>query len=151
MEQNFFFITVFFLFISCKQTAENSKEPLSGDLIHNPATISGIEENKKIAELTFENLSHDFGKLTEGSKGEYDFKFKNTGNVPLLISDVQATCGCTTPYWPKRLIFPDSSEKIRVVYDSKNRVGQFSKDIVVTANTYPNTTTLTISGVVFEK
>ncbi|MBX7109174.1 MAG: DUF1573 domain-containing protein [Chitinophagales bacterium] len=106
--------------------------------------------NEDVAILTFETTEHDFGKIKEGDKVTYDFHFTNTGKTPLLISAVKASCGCTTPEWPKEPVQPGASEKIKVQYDSKGREGEFSKGIVVTANTYPNTMTIKISGVVFK-
>ncbi|MFI5134492.1 MAG: DUF1573 domain-containing protein [Chitinophagales bacterium] len=154
MSRNIFLFGVIALsFFSCKQTetkeAAKKDSVLSGDLIKNPNTLTGNEE--KLPELTFETTSHDFGKLTEGDKVEYDFRFTNTGEAPLLISDVKASCGCTTPDWPKGVIKAGQSDVVKVVYNSQGHLGTFSKGIVVTANTYPNQTLLKITGVVFKK
>ena len=90
-------------------------------------------------------------RVTEGDKVEYDFRFTNTGEAPLIISEVKASCGCTTPDWPKSVIKAGESNAVKVVYNSKGHPGEFNKGIVVTANTYPNQTTLKITGVVFKK
>jgi len=154
MSRTIFFIGVIGLaFFSCKQT-ETKETPkkdsvLSGNLIKNPNTLTGTEE--KLPELTFETTSHDFGKMNEGDKVEYDFRFTNTGEAPLLISDVKASCGCTTPDWPRGVIKAGASDVIKVVFNSQGHPGTFSKGIVVTANTYPNQTLLKITGVVFKK
>lgn len=137
--------------MACQQNGQNTTvEKIDGDLVQNPASLSTDTSKNKVAVITFETMEHDFGKIKEGEKVTYDFTFTNTGDVPLLISAVKASCGCTTPEWPKGLISPGASEKIKVEYDSKGREGEFSKGIVVTANTYPNTTTIKISGVVFK-
>lgn len=144
-----FVFSVFF--VACQQSEQRAdSEKIDGGLVQNPATISGDTIDQKVAIISFETMEHDFGKIKEGDKVTYDFKFTNTGEVPLLISAVKASCGCTTPEWPKGLIKPGESEKIRVAYDSKGREGEFNKGIVVTANTYPNTVTIKISGVVFK-
>lgn len=122
---------------------------LSSNLVKNPNTLTGNDE--KLPELTFETKEHDFGKLTEGDKVSFDFRFSNTGEAPLIITEVKASCGCTTPQWPKGVIKPGESNMITVEYNSKGRPGEFSKGIVVTSNTYPNQTVLKISGVVFKK
>jgi len=149
----FVFFLSAFAFSACKQMdkqiASGKDSVLSGDLVKNPNTLTGSKE--KLPELTFETNTHDFGKLTEGDKVEYDFRFTNTGEAPLIISDVRASCGCTTPDWPRGVIKAGESNVVKVVYNSKGHPGEFSKGIVVTANTYPNQTTLKISGVVFKK
>ncbi|MBK9733330.1 MAG: DUF1573 domain-containing protein [Chitinophagaceae bacterium] len=138
-------------FFGCQQSGnKKTDEKVDGNLVQNPATISGDTTNQKVAEIVFETTEHDFGKIKEGDKVTYDFRFTNTGDVPLLISAVKASCGCTTPEWPKELIQPGASDKIKVQYNSKGREGEFNKGIVITANTYPNTQTIKISGVVFK-
>jgi hypothetical protein len=149
----FIFIIATLSFVSCgkkeeKKTAQDQNQ-LSTDLIKNPNSLS--DSSQKLPELTFETTEHDFGKLKEGDKVEYEFRFTNTGEAPLLISEVKAACGCTTPYWPKGLIKSGEANVIRVVYNSQGHPGEFNKGIVVTANTYPNQSILKISGVVFKK
>lgn len=145
------FVFCLFSFMACQQDAQQqNKTKVDGSLVQNPATISGDSTHENAAILTFETTEHDFGKIKEGDKVTYDFQFTNTGKTPLLISAVKASCGCTTPDWPKEPVPPGETGKIKVQYDSKGREGEFSKGIVVTANTYPNTMTIKISGVVFK-
>jgi hypothetical protein len=140
---------VFTLF-SCSQTASQKNGDVDGSLVQNPATLTSDSTNRKVPEMSFSDTRHDFGKVKEGDKVIYEFRFTNTGNAPLLISNVKASCGCTTPDWPRSLIQPGDSNVIKVEYNSKGRIGEFSKAVEITANTYPNNTTLTISGVVFK-
>ncbi|MBA2406788.1 MAG: DUF1573 domain-containing protein [Chitinophagales bacterium] len=147
---------LFFLFIAfnvlcfgCNQSVDQNKDEVNGNLVQNPATLSGDTAGRKFPVMSLETLEHDFGKVNEGDKVTYNFNFVNTGKAPLLISNVKASCGCTTPDWPKNLIQPGENSSIKIQYDSKGRPGEFKKGIVVTANTYPNNTTLKISGVVF--
>jgi hypothetical protein len=102
--------------------------------------------------MTFENMSHDFGTIKEelGSV-TYDFKFTNTGKAPLIISNVKASCGCTTPDWTKDPVLPGKTGFIRAVYSTANRPGAFNKSLTITANTEPATTSLFISGTVTPK
>jgi hypothetical protein len=102
--------------------------------------------------MTFENMSHDFGTIKEelGSV-TYDFKFTNTGNAPLIISNVKASCGCTTPDWTKDPVLPGKTGFIRAVYSTTGRPGAFNKSLTITANTEPATTNLFISGTVTPK
>lgn len=147
-------MVLFSMFLSsCKPSGSNEgtgkDSVLSSDLVKNPNTLTGTDE--KLPELTFETKEHDFGKLSEGDKVSFDFRFSNTGEAPLIITEVKASCGCTTPQWPKGVIKPGDTNMITVEYNSKGRPGEFSKGIVVTSNTYPNQTVLKISGVVFKK
>ena len=144
-----FLVSITVICFACNSNKKNSGD-VTGALVQNPATLSEDTAGKKFPEMTFETMEHDFGKVKEGDKVEFDFNFVNTGKAPLLISTVKASCGCTTPDWPKSLVQPGDSNKIKVEYNSKGREGEFSKGIVITANTYPNQTTLKISGVVFK-
>ncbi|RNI24982.1 DUF1573 domain-containing protein [Rufibacter latericius] len=101
--------------------------------------------------LTFEKDTHDFGNVTEGVQAVYEFKFKNTGNQPVIISHVQASCGCTTPEWPKEAILPGKTGVVKAGYNSAGRPGAFSKTLTVTSNGTPETLSLFIKGTVVQK
>ncbi len=101
--------------------------------------------------VKFEKTSHDFGTIPEGPKATYEFTFTNTGREPIVVSNAQAGCGCTTPEWPKQPIAPGKTGKITVGYNSEGRPGQFTKDVTVTFSSGVNrdktgTTKLTING-----
>ena len=87
--------------------------------------------------MKFEKETHDFGKIKAGDKVTYEFKFTNTGNSPLIISDARASCGCTTPVWPRTPIKPGESSGIKVTFNSAAKMGLQDKQITVTANTNP--------------
>src|SRR5581483_2747660 len=87
--------------------------------------------------MKFEKESHDFGKIKQGDKITYEFKFTNTGKSPLIITDAKASCGCTIPEWPKTPIKPGESAGIKVTFNSLGKMGLQDKQIVVTANTNP--------------
>src|SRR5437870_282846 len=84
--------------------------------------------------LKFEKETHEFGTIAEGVQATYEFKFKNTGNQPVVISNVQPSCGCTTPDWTKEPILPGKSGMVKAVYNSTGRPGAFHKSITVTSN-----------------
>jgi len=87
------------------------------------------------AVIEFTETEHDFGKIYEkDGDAVYDFKFTNAGDSVLMITNVRATCGCTTPSWTKTPIEPGKEGKITVKYDTKNRPGKFTKSINVTTN-----------------
>ena len=123
------------------------------DLINNPASTKPMtaEDSARMPIIAFDTLAHDFGEIAEGDVPAYEFRFTNTGKSNLLISNVTATCGCTTPYYPKDIIRPGQGDVIKVTYDSKGRPGTFRKGVVVNANTYPSSTRLVISGTVIPK
>jgi opacity protein-like surface antigen len=100
------------------------------------------------AQITFEKLVHDYGTIVQDADGNCEFKFKNTGNEPLIISGAKGSCGCTVPEWSKEPIAPGQSGSIKVKYDTK-RIGKFSKTVTVTSNAVNGnngTITLTIQG-----
>lgn len=84
-------------------------------------------------EIKFEKELIDYGEIKQGADGNRVFKFKNTGNKPLLIQDVTTTCGCTIPEYPKTAIAPGATGEIKVHYDTK-RLNSFSKTITVMSN-----------------
>ena len=100
--------------------------------------IPGAESATAVLEV--ENDSYDFGQIKEGEKVEYEFKFTNTGDSPLIISNVQASCGCTTPEYSKNPIAPGDEGMVKVVFNSAGQVGKQHKIVTVTSNsTSPNT------------
>lgn len=100
------------------------------------------------AEITFDKEVHDFGKLPYAGNGTYEFRFKNTGKEPLIISNAQGSCGCTVPTYPKNVpIMPGNVEFIKVTYDTK-RPGSFTKTVTVTSNAKTPSKVITIKGTV---
>ncbi len=83
--------------------------------------------------IDFEDKEINYGDLMQGDNGLRIFKFKNTGNAPLVISEVQKTCGCTSPDYTKTPIMPGETGEIKVSYDT-NRIGQFTKFVTVFSN-----------------
>ena len=92
-------------------------------------------------EISFEKTVIDYGTVNKGDDGVREFVFKNSGNAPLIISNVKSTCGCTIPKKPEKPILPGESEKIQVKYDTK-RVGFIRKSITVTSNAASSPTTI---------
>src|SRR5688572_5343578 len=90
-----------------------------------PAAAPAKESNPNQAEFRFEKEVHDFGSIKEGEQATYTFKFTNIGKEPLVISNVQASCGCTTPNWTKEPVKPGESGTVIATYNSKGRPGNF--------------------------
>ena len=111
-------------------------------------TLANSQEKKP--EISFEKTVIDYGTVNKGDNGVREFIFRNSGNAPLIISNVKSTCGCTIPEKPEKPILPGESEKIQVKYDTK-RVGFIRKSITVTSNAASSPTTiLKIKGQVVE-
>lgn len=84
--------------------------------------------------IEFDSIKFDFGKLNEGEKVRHAFRFKNTGNNPLIIADAVASCGCTVPSFPKMPIPPGGSGEILIEFNSANRAGIQKKNVMVISN-----------------
>ncbi|MDR1585203.1 MAG: DUF1573 domain-containing protein [Prevotellaceae bacterium] len=97
--------------------------------------------------ITFEKTTHDFQEINEnGGPAKYNFEFTNTGDEPLVVNTVRASCGCTTPEWTKTPIEPGEKGIISVAYNPKGRPGSFAKSISVTTNAGEAQHTLIIKG-----
>lgn len=110
------------------------------------------KSNKKVKEpeITFENLVHDYGNITQDDNGECEFVFKNTGKADLILTNCRSSCGCTVPSWPKDPIPPGKKAVIKVKYNT-NRVGAINKTITVESNATNNRVILSIKGNVAAK
>ncbi len=104
------------------------------------------------SKIKFETTTHDFGEVREeGGEVSYEFVFTNIGTEPLMLKDVQASCGCTTPEWSKDAIAPGDKGVVKAAFNPRNRPGVFSKSISVAANDPEGMHTLYIKGMVLPK
>lgn len=83
--------------------------------------------------LEFEKETHDYGTIKNGSDGTCEFRFKNTGKEPILITNAKGSCGCTVPEYPKEPIAPGKTGVIKVTYDTK-RTGAINKNVTLTVS-----------------
>ncbi len=97
------------------------------------------------AKISFKTDTVDYGNIAKGSDGVRVFEFTNTGDKPLVITDVKSSCGCTVPKKPTGPIAPGASSSIEVKYDT-NRVGPIRKTVTVTSNATEPTVALKIKG-----
>jgi len=140
------FIAIIALFTMCNEEQKET-DNVSTDLVNNPNTLQeGKATNTKLPAVEFEVESFDFGEIVEGEIVEYTFKFKNTGEGDLIISNARASCGCTIPYFPKEPIKPGESNEMKVSFNSKGKSGKQTKQITVFSNANPNKTIVTILG-----
>jgi len=104
------------------------------------------------AKIEFDEETFDFGQVEEtGGPVEHKFLFKNSGDAPLIIQDVKASCGCTTPSWTKEPVLPGKEGFLMARYDPRNRPGAFTKSLTVTSNATPNVARVFIKGIVHPK
>jgi hypothetical protein len=97
-------------------------------------TAKPVNKNAPKFQFTDKNNTFDFGKIPEGPVAEHVFEFKNVGKEPLIISNANASCGCTTPEWNKEPVLPGKKGKITVRYNTQGRVGPIAKSVYITSN-----------------
>ncbi len=114
--------------------------------------LAGIVVMAQQPVITFSTTEHDFGKINE-SDGRVStiFEFKNEGMEPLVLSNVKASCGCTTPTWTKTPVEPGETGSITVTYNPNGRPGHFQKKVTITSNATEPTTIVYIKGEVIPK
>lgn len=84
--------------------------------------------------IKFDKESYDFGTIKDGDVVEHVYTFKNTGNHPLIIDEVVATCGCTVPAYTKTPVAPGAKGEIAISFNSKGRTGNVDKNIILKSN-----------------
>lgn len=135
-------ISAMFFLAACNGKNENGS--LSTDLVTNPKSASNSLEKQPI--ITFDKTEHDFGTLLQGEVVTYSFHFTNTGKAPLLISNVNTSCGCTVADFSHEPINPGKDGYIKATYDSKGHHGFQTRSLTVVTNTNPNQTVLRMKG-----
>lgn len=114
-------------------TGCSNRRDANGQPIGEANAIAG-----KSAKIEFQEKDvHDFGTITEGDTVEHVYSFVNKGELPLVINNITASCGCTTPDWPRTPVAPGETSSIRVRFNSRGKQGEQRKTITVYANTQP--------------
>lgn len=99
------------------------------------------------ASITVTEDSYDFGNIKEADgKVSHTFTVKNDGNMPLVVTRVIASCGCTSPDWTKEPIAPGKTGEVMVTFDPKNRPGPFAKTVSIYSNGKKGSYAITIRG-----
>jgi hypothetical protein len=130
--------------ISCS----HSKTQIPASVVNIPNSAEGNNDRSMLPVMKFEQVEHDFGKIIQGEKVTYSFKFKNTGNSDLVIAKVSTTCGCTASDYPRDPVRPGEEGVIEASFDSSGKQGFQSKDLTIAANTQPSNTILIIKAIV---
>ena len=154
-------LLVAFSLTSCQKDTAEAKDTKKADVTAQPVAEKTTPANTAtpvpagpLTTMTIEEVTHDFGTITDGDKVRHAFKVKNTGAEPLLISQCKGSCGCTAPTCPKTPVAPGESTEIVVEYNSKGKSSNKeggkadTKFVNVTANTEPAQTRLTIKALV---
>ena len=109
--------------------------------------VLGVTTVAAQAVITFKTTEHNFGKFNENKEQTYVFKFKNTGDKPLVIEQAVASCGRTVPTYTQAPIAPGKSGEIKVVYNGKGKyAGEFKKLITIRSNASNELVRLYIMG-----
>jgi hypothetical protein len=95
--------------------------------------------------------AYNFGHAKDGDIIEYNYRFKNTGTKPLVITHASASCGCTVPEKPEQPILPGETGFIKVKFTTANRVGEAHKTITIESNAEPAFPVLALTGTIDAK
>jgi hypothetical protein len=135
-------VCIVFMLSACK----NEQQKVTADMLNFPVSASG-DTGEPRPVITFDSTDWHFGKIAIGEKLNHTFRFKNTGNSPLIISQVSASCGCTLlKDWPKDPIAPGAEGQISAEFNSAGNSGQVAKTIYVSTNAFPKDHYLKIIG-----
>ena len=158
-------LCVAFLFGCQSESSSNSKKEIVSSIADDENTDADLkkqlilieeeelkrelDEKRNFTSLSFDKLKHDFGNIKGDTDNKTTFIVTNTGDKPLIINDVQASCGCTTPVKPEGPIAPGKSDKISVnFHPNSEQKNEIIKTITVIANTTPRISTLSVRAFV---
>lgn len=146
-------ITVLSLIMAVMLVTVSCKEKASSKIVADnvESATDRDEAQKNLPVMSFEKSEHDFGTIEQGTPQETTFKFTNTGNAPLIITDAKSSCGCTVPQYPKNTpIAPGDTGELLVKFNGSGQ-NQVTKTVTVTANTEKGTELLRIKAFVNPK
>ena len=144
----FAFLIFAAVFTSCNNSNASSKINKSN---LDSAKSRDIDIKKGSASISFDTKEYDFGTVNEGDFVEKTFKITNSGNTDLIISNAQASCGCTVPVWPKEPIKPGASADLFVKFNTAGKPNRQIKNITLTTNTETGREVLKLKGSVIPK
>tara|TARA_B110000046_G_scaffold186042_1_gene231764 strand:- start:10285 stop:10755 length:471 start_codon:yes stop_codon:yes gene_type:complete len=138
------------VFISCADGNVAAKGKVDKEKL-SKAKFRDIEIKKGTASISFDKQVYDFGTVNEGDFVETVFKVTNSGKTDLVITNAQATCGCTVPVWPKAPMKPGETGDIKVKFNTNGKPNRQQKTVTLTTNTPSGKERLTIKGMVTPK
>ncbi len=131
------------------QTTKGNPDP--NNVVNLPMLADGTVDTTRVAKMYFEQPIFEFDTVKEGAVVTHSFKFKNTGPVPLIISDAKSSCGCTIPEWPTHAIEPGESGEITAKFNTAHKSGGQNKAVRIFANIYPGPAIVSLKGFVVGK
>ncbi len=143
MKKVVLFLAVTAIFVSCDV---KKRDRIADDAAKE--RDAGLKDSTTVAII---DTAYNFGKAVDGEKVSYNFRFKNTGQKPLIITAASASCGCTVPEKPELPILPGDTGFIKVVFNSEGRVGTAHKTVHVISNARPDFPDLLLTGEVVGK
>ncbi|MBD1426328.1 DUF1573 domain-containing protein [Sphingobacterium arenae] len=139
--KSFFICFAFAALVSCGNAG--NKEEQATD-----TTASDLVQGGKIE---FEESVYDFGEIKEGEVVDHVYTYTNTGTAPIILSQVSASCGCTTPSYTQTPVLPGKSGEVKVSFDSNGQVGKQQKIVTISSNAENRVTTVQLKGEVLSK
>ncbi|ALU76097.1 DUF1573 domain-containing protein [Tenacibaculum finnmarkense] len=136
------------IFISCGKSDASSK--VKKENVEN-AEKRDVSISKGTASISFDKEEHNFGTVNEGEVVKTTFMVTNSGKTDLVITNAQASCGCTVPVWPKGAIAPGETGEIQVSFNTSGKPNKQSKSITLTTNTVKGKEVIKITGMVTPK
>ncbi len=104
------------------------------------------ETDQSGPKITFAEPAHDFGDITQGDVVTHVFKYENTGNEALVISNVRTSCGCTAPDWDREPLAPGATTEMSIKFNSRGKIGIQNKIITITSNAVNSTERIKIKA-----
>jgi hypothetical protein len=110
-----------------------------------------VSDSLKATSVMMIDSVYDFGKIAEGESVEFSYRFRNAGDMPLIVTNVSASCGCTVPERPEAPVQPGETGYIKVKFNSDRRPGETHKTVMVKSNATPEFPQLLLKGTVLPK
>ena len=131
MKKAFLLVLSLGIFVACQNKQKNDSRTMADSM----AALKPTSD--KFPVMKADSQSVDLGTITEGDTIIHVYKFTNAGNMPLVLSSVNASCGCTTPSYSNAPVQPGEQGFIQVKFNSKGKEGKLSKTVTAIANTNP--------------
>ncbi|RZF62817.1 DUF1573 domain-containing protein [Sphingobacterium corticibacterium] len=139
--KSFFVCMALATLVSCGNSGSNEEQ--ATDTIGNELTQGG--------KIEFGESVYDFGEVKEGEVVEHVYAYTNTGTEPVILSQVSASCGCTTPSYTQTPVLPGKSGEVKVSFDSNGQVGKQQKIVTIVSNAENRVMTVQLKGEVLPK
>lgn len=144
---NLLMICAVFMLFSCGTESDDSSVTAEDVFQSSSYEEDGLEG----PQFAFEKEEHSFGEIERGDSKSHKFKFENSGDARLIISDVKAGCGCTVASYTERPLEPGDEGFIEVEYDSEGRSpGHFYQNVTIFSNASTSRYQITVSGQIIE-